>query len=66
MVFVFVHLHDFIMYIVGQVISKIAIIATILGSLPTMSFDTLSGGHDWFACSPSWAIFFPARRSFNL
>ena len=25
MVFVFVHLHDFIMYIVGQVISKIAI-----------------------------------------
>ena len=25
MVFVFVHLHDFIMYIVGQVISKIGI-----------------------------------------
>ena len=25
MVFVFFHLHDFIMYIVGQVISKIAI-----------------------------------------
>ena len=26
----------------------------------------MSGGHDCCACSPSWAIFFPARRSFNL
>ena len=30
---------------------------TILGSLATLSLGTLSGGHDCFACSPSWGIF---------
>ena len=57
MVLVFLHLQEIIMYIVGQVIFKIAI----TGHHPRIISDDiarhLERGHDWFACSPSWAIF---------
>ena len=61
MVFVFVHLQEIIMYIAGQVISKIGI----TGHHPRIISDDIAR-HDWFACSPSWAFFFPAPRSANL
>ena len=57
MVFVFVDLHDFIMYIVGQVISKIAITGHHPRIISDDVFRHLERGHDWFACSPSWSIF---------
>ena len=66
MVFVFVHLHDFIMYIVGQVICKIAI----TGQDPRMISDDiarhLERGARLVRLFAELGNFFPARRSFIL
>ena len=66
MVFVFVHLHDFIMYIVGQVMSNIAI----TGHNPRIISDDvarhLERGARLVRLFADLGNFFPARRSFNL
>ena len=65
MVFVFVHLYDFIMYIVGQVISKIG-----TGQNLRMISDDiarhLERGARLVRLFAELGNFFPARRSFNL
>ena len=66
MVFVFVHLQDFIMYIVGQVISKISI----TGHHPRICSDDvarhLERGARLVRLFAELGNFFPARRSFIL
>ena len=65
LVFVFVHLHEIRKCIVRQVIFKIAITGH-HRRIDDVARHLEGGGHDCFACSPRWAICFPARRSFSI